>query len=87
MPARVKGQCALSRERRRKAFRESGNVTLERRKAFRDGAGRVEKNLFIQNAAGKMVLRPVDDESRLDERRASVGLEPSAAYVRRFETP
>ncbi|NHZ95398.1 DUF6624 domain-containing protein [Massilia sp. CCM 8734] len=42
--------------------------------------------LFI-NKAGKPELSPVEDESRLDERRASIGLEPIAAYLRRFEAP
>ncbi|NHZ90374.1 hypothetical protein F2P45_15305 [Massilia sp. CCM 8733] len=42
---------------------------------------------LVINKAGKPELRPVEDESRLDERRASVGLEPIADYLRRFEAP
>lgn len=57
------------------------------RDLLNDGKKQLYGSQLIQNAAGKMVLRPVEDESRLDERRASVGLEPIAAYLRRFETP
>nr|WP_308627490.1 DUF6624 domain-containing protein [Massilia genomosp. 1] len=42
---------------------------------------------LFMNEAGKPELSPVEDESRLDERRASIGLEPIAAYLRRFEAP
>lgn len=57
------------------------------RDLLNDGKKQLYGSQLIKNAAGKLELRPVEDESRLDERRASVGLEPIAAYLRRFEAP
>ncbi len=35
-------------------------------------------------ATGAMTVEPIEDEARVDERRAGVGLEPLADYLRRF---
>jgi phosphotransferase system HPr-like phosphotransfer protein len=57
------------------------------RDLLNDGKKQLYGSQLIRDDAGKLVLRPVEDESRLDERRAKVGLEPIAAYLRRFEAP
>lgn len=51
-----------------------------------DGKKQLYGSQLVRNNAGKLAPGPVEDESRLDERRASVGLEPIADYLRRFDT-
>jgi hypothetical protein len=47
-----------------------------------------EKQLYgtqvVRHADGTVELLPVEDETHVDERRAGVGLEPLAEYLRRF---
>jgi hypothetical protein len=57
------------------------------RDLLNDGKKQLYGSQLIMNDAGKLELRPVEDESQLDQRRASVGLEPIASYLRRFGTP
>ncbi|MCE3604517.1 carboxypeptidase-like regulatory domain-containing protein [Massilia sp. P8910] len=52
-----------------------------------DGKKQRYGSQLIRDDAGKLTLHPVEDESELDQRRASVGLEPIAVYLRRFDVP
>jgi Family of unknown function (DUF6624)/PQQ-like domain len=58
---------------------------LEDRILMREGKKQIYGSQLTRNdATGKYELWPVEDEENLDNRRASVGLEPIAEYLKRF---
>jgi len=60
-------------------------VLLEDRILVREGKKqRYGTQLFTNPQTGLLELNPLEDEARVDERRAAVGLEPLATYLRLF---
>ena len=57
---------------------------LEDRVRMLDGEKQVYGSQLMRGEDGKPTLWPVEDEAHVDERRAGVGLEPLADYLKRF---
>lgn len=57
---------------------------LEDRVRILEGKKQIYGSQVSRHADGRVELWPIEDEARVDERRASVGLEPLAAYLQRF---
>ena len=57
---------------------------LEDRVLLYDGKNQIYGTQITQTKDGKPTLWPIDDEAHVDERRARVGLEPLATYLKRF---
>ena len=57
---------------------------LEDRVRMSDGHKQLYGSQLTRGPDGKPELWPIEDAARVDERRASVGLEPLAAYLQRF---
>ena len=76
----------LINEARKKGEIAAGNVALlEDRILMREGKKQIYGSQLKRNEkTGKYEMWPVEDEENLDKRRASVGLEPIAEYLKRF---
>ena len=57
---------------------------LEDRILMADGEKQIYGSQLTRGADGRPELWPIDDDAHVDERRARVGLEPLAAYLKRF---
>ena len=57
---------------------------LEDRVRMLGGEKQLYGSQLMRGADGKPELWPIEDEARVDERRARVGLEPLADYLKRF---
>lgn len=76
----------LIQEAMKKGEIQPGNVALlEDRILMREGKKQIYGSQLKRNdKTGKYEMWPVEDEENLDKRRASVGLEPIAEYLKRF---
>jgi hypothetical protein len=59
-------------------------ATLEDRVRMRRGDKQLYGTQLKGNAAGQLELWPIEDEAHVDARRAAVGLNPLADYLRMF---
>ena len=57
---------------------------LEDRVRMLDGEKQLYGSQLMRGEDGKPALWPIEDEEHVDERRAQVGLEPIADYLKRF---
>ncbi len=53
---------------------------LEDRVRLQEGEAQLYGTQFIQDAKGRLILQPLKDPERVDERRRKMGLEPLAEY-------
>ena len=64
-------------------MRPADLALLEDRILLHDGKPQRYGSQFVRDAEGNAELWPIEDESHVDERRASVGLQPLADYLER----
>jgi hypothetical protein len=57
---------------------------LEDRVRLREGKPQLYGSQIVPGEDGKPTVWPIEDEETVDERRATVGLEPLAEYVKRW---
>ena len=58
---------------------------LEDRVRIREGKPQIYGTQFHFDKAGKNVLDPIEDEAHVDARRAEVGLQPLAEYLKQID--
>ncbi len=67
-------------------LRASSLALLEDRVRLREGQRQLYGSQVTRNSAGEWEPLPLEDEATVDDRRASVGLGPLAAYLQGFAT-
>jgi hypothetical protein len=65
-------------------LRADSLALLEDRILMREGKKQIYGSQLQTNALGKLEFYPIEDETNVDKRRKSVGLEPLAEYAKQF---
>jgi len=76
----------MLKEAVRRGEAESGNAALLKdRILMREGKKQIYgSQLYFNQVTKQLELWPIEDDENVDARRASVGLEPLAEYMKRF---
>jgi len=76
----------MLKEAVRRGEAESGNAALLKdRILMREGKKQIYgSQLHLNQVTKQLELWPIEDDENVDARRASVGLEPLAEYMKRF---